>query len=181
MSEALIPWSKCYQDAGPKGEIVIVDDDADMRDILAATLGPEGFPVRTFEDGDSFLQFAATNVPICVFLDMVMPKRSGLEVLKELRARQYSAPVTVISARDEASLIVQAMKDGADDYINKPFDHLVPALSVRKAVELWSSRVQERHALEAPPIEGGEWLFLSPSERDAIALMRTMKTLHRPA
>jgi two-component system response regulator FixJ len=177
MNEELIPWSQCYKNTAPTGEIVIVDDDEDIRDILAASLAPEGLPVRTFEDGDSFLQFNGTNAPICVFLDVVMPKRSGLEVLKELRSRQFSAPIILISARDDAALIVEAMKNGAHDYIRKPFDHLAPALRVRNAVELWSSRARERRALEAPPIEGGEWLYLSPSERDAIALMRMMSSV----
>jgi FixJ family two-component response regulator len=181
MNEELIPWSQCYKDTGPAGEIVIVDDDEDIRDILAACLAPEGLPVRTFADGDSFLQFTSTKAPICVFLDVVMPKRSGLDVLKELRSRQCSAPIILISARDDSALIVEAMKNGAHDYISKPFDRLAPALRVRDAVELWSSRARERRALEAPPIESGEWLLLSPSERDAIALMRMMNSLRAPA
>jgi FixJ family two-component response regulator len=174
MDQNLIPWSGSYKDLKPANEIFIVDDDEEMRDILAASLAPAGFLVRAFEDGDSFLKAASTQVPICVFLDVVMPKRSGLEILKELRARQNSAPIILISARDDAPIVVEAMKSGAHDYISKPFDRFAPALRVRDAVEVWSCRAQERTALELRPIEGGEWFLLTPGERDALALMRMM-------
>ena len=56
--------------------------------MLVATLSPEGFPVTTFEDANSFLKAAKTRVPLCVFLDVVMPQRSGLEILDELRVQK---------------------------------------------------------------------------------------------
>jgi two-component system, LuxR family, response regulator FixJ len=174
MDQNVIPWSGGYRDLKPASEIFIVDDDQDMRDVLAATLEPEGFPVTSFEDGESFLKAASTRVPICVFLDVVMPKRSGLEILKELRARQYCAPIVLISARDDAPMIVEAMKNGAHDYISKPFDRFAPARRVRDAVEVWSCRAQERTALELRPVEDGEWFLLTPGERDMLALMRMM-------
>jgi two-component system, LuxR family, response regulator FixJ len=121
MLQELIPWSGSYQDVRPTAEIFVVDDDEHMRDLLAAALAPEGFPVTSFEDGDSFLEAAGTRVPVCVFLDVVMPRRSGLEVLKELRARQYWTPIILISARDDAQMVVEAMKNGAHDYLRKPF------------------------------------------------------------
>jgi DNA-binding response OmpR family regulator len=85
MEHNLIPSSD-YQGVKPTGEIFIVGDDRNMLDMLATALAPEGFPVTRFEDGDAFMAAAKTRVRICAFLDVVMPKRSGLEILKELRA-----------------------------------------------------------------------------------------------
>jgi FixJ family two-component response regulator len=85
----------------PSNEIFIVDDDENVRDLLAATLVSEGLPIASFNDGESFLRAASARVPICVFLDVNMSRRSGLEILKELNAQRYSAPVFLISACDD--------------------------------------------------------------------------------
>ena len=131
MGQELLRWDGDHTDIKPVRESFVVDDDQDMRDILTASLMPEGFPVTSFEDGDSFLRAASSRVPLCVFLDVVMPKRSGLEILQELRARQYWTPIFLVSAREDAQMVVEAMKNGAHDYIRKPFDRLAPALRVR--------------------------------------------------
>jgi FixJ family two-component response regulator len=74
-------------------------------------LAAQGFPVKTFEDGDAFLQATTERVPICVFLDVVMPRRSGLEILREFRARRYWTPVFLTSARDDVQTVVEGMKN----------------------------------------------------------------------
>src|ERR1700722_15927002 len=121
MDQSLIPSSN-YQDLKPTSEIFVVDDDRDIRQMLAAALAPEGFPVTTFEDGESFMTAAQTRVPICVFLDVVMPKRSGLEILKELRAQRFWTPTYLLSARDDTPTVVEAIKNGGQDFIRKPFE-----------------------------------------------------------
>jgi two-component system response regulator FixJ len=178
MDQELMPWSESHQNVKPAREIFVVDDDENMRDILAATLAPEGFPVTSFEDGDSFLRAASTRVPICVFLDVVMPRRSGLEILRELRARQYWTPIFLISARDDTQMVVEAMRNGAYDYIRKPFNRFAPALRVRDAIEVWSCRAQGRGTLDVPPRENCEWFLLTPSEREVLALTRLVETVH---
>jgi FixJ family two-component response regulator len=104
-----------------------------------------------------------------------MPKRSGLEILKELRARQYWTPTFLISARNDIQTVVEAMKNGAHDYIRKPFDRVAPTLRVREAVELWSYQRQRRSTLDVQLSENGEWFRLTPNERDVLALMRSME------
>src|SRR3974390_1574582 len=104
------------------GEIIIVDDDDNMRDLLATILSLEGFPITTFADGETFLRKAGAQTPVCLFLDVVMPGRSGLDILKELHARGYAAPVYLISARDESPTVVDAFRSGARDFLAKPFD-----------------------------------------------------------
>ena len=177
MDQQLIPWGGSYQDLKPVSEIFVVDDEDDMRDLLTAALAPEGFPVTGFGDGDSFLKAASTRVPICVFLDVVMPKRSGLDVLKELRARRYWTPIFLISARDDTAMVLEAMKSGAHDYIKKPFDRLAPSRRVRDAIETWSSRDQRLTTLDVQPSEDCEWFRLTPHERETLALMRFMETV----
>jgi len=171
MDQNLIPWGD-YQDIEPANEIFVADDDKDMRDVIATTLAPEGFPVTTFEDGDSLLRAARTRIPICVFLDVVMPQRSGLEVLKELRAERYWTPTFLTSARDDPPTVVEAMKSGAYDYITKPFDPNALVQRVRHAVELWSRHERERRALDFQPNGHSEWLRVTPSERDMVLLLR---------
>jgi two-component system response regulator FixJ len=179
MSQELVTWNSQRANVRPVSEIFVVDDDEDMRDLLCAALAPEGFPVTAFEDGDSFLSAASSRVPICVFLDVVMPKRSGLEVLKELRAREFWTPIFLVSARDDTQMVVEAMRNGAHDYIRKPFDQLAPAQRVRNAVEVWSCREQSPRTLDIFPSEDCEWFRLTPSERETLAFMRLMEGLAR--
>jgi FixJ family two-component response regulator len=174
MNQIAIPWNEARLDVRPTREIFVVDDDEDMRDLLAASLAPEGFPVTCFEDGDAFLKAASTRVPICVFLDVVMPRRSGLDILKELRARQYWTPIFLITARDEIQMVIEAMKNGAYDYIRKPFDQRAPGLRVRDAIEVWANRDHATSTLDVQPDASSEWMRVTPSEREAIALMRLM-------
>jgi FixJ family two-component response regulator len=177
MDQTLISLGGGYQGPKPADEIFVVDDDENMRDVLEATLAPEGFRVTGFEDGDSFLQAASTRLPLCVFLDVVMPRRSGLEILKELRARQYRTPIFLMSARDDAPTVVEGMRNGAYDYMTKPFDRHSPILRVRDAVEVWSAREQKASVWMLQPSPDDEWVRLAPHERDALSLMRLMDTI----
>jgi FixJ family two-component response regulator len=79
-------------DFKPVNEIFIVDDNDEYRELLAAILGLEGFQVTGFSEGVSILKEAAQRVPVCVFLDVVMPGLSGLEILKRLAAKNFAAP-----------------------------------------------------------------------------------------
>jgi FixJ family two-component response regulator len=172
MDQNLMPWSGSYQDIKPAKEIFVVDDDEDMRDILTAALAPEGFPVTAFEDGKSFLEAARTRIPICLFLDVVMPEMSGLEILLELRARRYWTPTFLTSARDDFPTVVEAMKNGGHDYIRKPFDRGAPAAALHSAIELWSRREREDSDLDLQTNQNCEWLRLTPSEKETVLLMR---------
>jgi two-component system response regulator FixJ len=176
MDQDLNSWSGRYGDVKPAKEIFVVDDDEYMRDILEAVLAPEGFPVRAFEDGNSFLAAAKARVPICLFLDVIMPGKSGLEVLLELRARRYWTPTFLMSARDDFSTVVEAMKNGGHDYIRKPFDFGAPVARLHSAIELWSRREQENGALDPQMNVNCEWFRLTPSEKETVLLMRMMNS-----
>jgi two-component system, LuxR family, response regulator FixJ len=128
------------QDFKPVNEIFIVDDNEEYRELLAAILELEGFQVTVFPEGTSFLKEASSRIPVCVFLDVVMPGPSGLEVLKKLKAQNYAAPIFLISGRRDSPSVVEGMKNGAQDFIEKPFDPYTAVLRVRDAVEIWGRR-----------------------------------------
>jgi two-component system, LuxR family, response regulator FixJ len=176
MDQGQIPWGGTYQDLKPAKEIFIVDDDEDMRDLLTAALAPEGFPVTAFEDGDSFLAAARTRVPICLFLDVVMPGRSGLEVLLQLRAVRFWTPIFLTSARDDFPTVVEAMKNGGHDFIRKPFDRGAPAARLHNAIESWSRRGQNNGLADHQTNETCEWFRLTPSEKEMVLLMRMVNS-----
>jgi two-component system, LuxR family, response regulator FixJ len=152
------------------GEIFIVDDDDCVRDILTAILSLEGYPVAAFADGDTFLKEVGGRVPVCVFLDIVMPGRSGIEVLKELAVRRYAAPIFLISAQNDTPVVVEALKNGAHDFLPKPFDPYAAVLRVRDAVELWKSP-DEVSGLEAKEFPGQARL----TRREAEVLAQVVK------
>src|SRR4051812_6130148 len=98
-------------------EVFIVDDDGSTRDLLALMFTHEGYQVSAFEEGGSFLSAARMRTPSCIILDVHMPGRSGIDILKELDAKHYGAPVFIISAQHDIPLAVNAVKNGAFDFI----------------------------------------------------------------
>jgi FixJ family two-component response regulator len=174
MEQTLVTQNDSYLDTKPANEIFVVDDDEDMQEILAAALASEGFPVTAFKDGEEFLRATKTRVPLCVFLDVVMPGKSGLEILSELRARHYWTPIFLTSARDDFPTVVEALKNGAHDYIRKPFSRDAPAVRLRSAIELWSNRANG--AIDTRMNENCEWFRLTPSEKETVLLMRLMNS-----
>ena len=115
-------------------DVVIVDDDAAVRDALAILLEMEGLRVKTFATGDAFLGEAARLKPGCVLMDVHMPGRSGLEILDAIGGAAYHAPVVMISGQGDVPMAVHAMKHGAFDFIEKPFDGPVVLKRVREAI-----------------------------------------------
>lgn len=122
----------------PADEIIIVDDNEDWRETLAAILEFEGYAVTAFPDGESFLDDAEERSPICIFLDVFMPGPSGLEVLEKLAGMAYRAPVFVISARLDAPVVIEALRNGALGVIEKPLDPYTAVLRVRDAGDRWA-------------------------------------------
>jgi len=118
-------------------EIFIVDDDASVRAALSVVLSSEGYQVASFVEGETFLAAARSRTPGCVLLDVHLPGSSGLEVLKQLDAQSYPAPVLVISGRGDIPTAVEAIRNGALDFIEKPFDPTTVVARVRSAIDGW--------------------------------------------
>jgi FixJ family two-component response regulator len=124
------------------GEIFIVDDDPLIVNALTAVLSREGYQVSGFGEGKSFLAAAKARTPTCVILDVQMPGQSGLDILKELNAQHYPAPIFIISGVGDIPMAVEAIKSGALDFIEKPLDAATVVTRVREAVEAWARRSQ---------------------------------------
>jgi FixJ family two-component response regulator len=122
------------------GEIHIVDDDPAVLDALSVVFTLEGFQVTGFVDCHSFLSAARQHAPSCIILDVQMPDRSGLDILKELNAEHYPAPIFIISGQGDIPMAVDAIKSGALDFFEKPFDADVVVARVRDAINAHARR-----------------------------------------
>ena len=171
MLESVGSVTEIPQDFEPVNEIFIVDDNEEYSELLAGAIlqARRDFQVTVFPEGNSFLREAATRVPVCVFLDVVMPGPSGLDVLKKLNAKNYAAPIFLISARRDSPAVVEGMKNGALDFIEKPFDPYTAVLRVREAVEIWGRRATSATAPDVPSLRFDNGVRLSRMERDVLA------------
>ena len=112
----------------------VVDDDEAMRDSMAFLLRAGNFQVQTYSDAADFLNALPQIKAGCVVTDVRMPGMSGIELLQRLRELQVSLPVIVVSGHGDVPLAVEAMKTGALDFIEKPFDDDVFLRAVRMAL-----------------------------------------------
>lgn len=145
--------------------IHIIDDDAAMRDSLAFLLDVNGFKPLSYDSANAFLSEIATDISGCVVSDIRMPGMNGIELVRELKRKGSTSPVILITGHGDVALAVEAMKAGAADFIEKPFDDAVllgairSALDARPALQGDSSAKTEAEARLAE---------LSPRERDVL-------------
>jgi DNA-binding response OmpR family regulator len=103
------------------GRVLVIEDDAEIADVLRRFLRQEGHEVRTTGDGDEALPAAAEFVPDLVILDLGLPGLDGVEVCRRLRA-EGDVPILILTARTELEDRVEGLDSGADDYLVKPFE-----------------------------------------------------------
>jgi len=101
--------------------VLLVDDDAKLRKLLGEFLEGYGIRVWPLEDGSEVLKTIRMKSPDMVILDIMLPQRDGLDILKEIR-RQYSLPVIMLTAKGEDADRIVGLELGADDYVTKPFN-----------------------------------------------------------
>jgi len=123
--------------------IYIVDDDPAVRDALSVLFNMEGYVVETFSDGDTFVNSARKSIPACVMLDVHMPGRSGIEILKALNAENYPAPIFIISGQGDIPMAVEAIRNGAFDFVEKPFSAETVLERVRESIAITRKRQTE--------------------------------------
>ena len=114
--------------------ILIVEDEPDMASGLRDNLEFEGYDVRIARDGEEGLALAKEAVPDLILLDLMLPKKSGFDVCRELRLRGTRIPIIMLTARGQETDKVVGLEIGADDYITKPFS--VRELMARIHVQL---------------------------------------------
>jgi two-component system response regulator FixJ len=112
----------------------IIDDDEAVRQSTAFLLRTANIQVQTYETATNFLDALSQVKPGCVVTDVRMPGLSGIELLQRLRALKFSMPVIVITGHGDVPLAVEAMKAGAMDFIEKPFNDEVLLGAVRTAL-----------------------------------------------
>jgi two-component system, OmpR family, response regulator MprA len=103
------------------GRVLVVEDDAEIADVLRRTLRQEGHEVRSAADGVAALEVAEDFVPDLVILDLGLPKLDGVEVCRRLRA-ESDASILILTARAQTDDRVEGLDSGADDYLVKPFE-----------------------------------------------------------
>lgn len=102
--------------------VLLIDDDVELGELLKEYLSMEGFELTAVHDGEAGLQQALSGDYSLVLLDVMLPKKNGFEVLRELRQKS-SIPVIMLTARGESVDRVLGLEHGADDYIPKPYHH----------------------------------------------------------
>jgi len=116
-----------------KTNILVVEDDADIRHLLTYHLSKEGYEVRVVASGEEALQAVANQAPDVVLLDLMLPGLDGLSVCQRLRAQPNTAgiPIIMLTAKGEEADIVTGLNAGANDYIPKPFSPKVLSARLR--------------------------------------------------
>ncbi|WP_300395426.1 response regulator [Henriciella sp.] len=120
--------------------IHLVDDDEAVRHSASFMLRLSGFRVQTHKDGVSFLDELKTLEDGCILLDVQMPKMNGLQVQKELNVRGCEMPVVVLTGHGDVSVAVQAMKSGAINFVEKPYEKQVLLKALEEACEEMRNR-----------------------------------------
>ncbi len=126
----------------------VIDDDEAMRHSLSFLLRTANVSVQTYESAAAFLANLPKVTDGCIITDVRMPGMSGIELLRHLKELKVALPVIVITGHGDVPLAVEAMKDGAADFIEKPFDDEVLISAVRSALNVQATD-HERQAHRA--------------------------------
>jgi FixJ family two-component response regulator len=149
--------------------VFIVDDDAAIREGLGALLRAKGYAVEAYESAEAFLAKAALDrVPACLLADIRMPGISGLELQRELKQRAIGLPVIVITGHGDVAQAVAALKAGAVDFLEKPFDSDALLGAVAEALRqagAWGAAALDRAEIER------RVAVLTPREREVMDLV----------
>ena len=148
--------------------VFIVDDDEAMRDSLAWLLESNGLRVRSFESGEAFLDAWRADMAGCLVLDVRMPGISGLELHEKLQALNSPLPIIFVTGHGDVPMAVSALKKGAADFIEKPFNDK----EILRLIEqcLATDREQQSRRRRYAEISG-RLAALTPREREVMDLM----------
>jgi FixJ family two-component response regulator len=116
--------------------IAIIDDNDAMRDSLRDLMEAAGLVARCFESAEEFLRPGLHRQAACLITDILMPKMSGLELQTRLKDEECDIPIIFITAYGDARMRIQAMREGAVEFLAKPFDHQLLLKAVRTALDM---------------------------------------------
>ena len=149
-------------------DLFIVDDDAMMRDALSVVFTLAGYRVSVFADAETFLAVALARAPACVLLDLHLPGKSGVAALKELNAHSYPAPIFIVTGDGDVSSAVEAVKNGAFDYLVKPLDARAIVARVNGAIAAFSDRNRNAIDRNGALIDFPGRTLLTPREHEVL-------------
>jgi two-component system, LuxR family, response regulator FixJ len=156
----------------PAPTVFVVDDDWVTRKLLGRVLPSFGIPVRTFASASELLETADLRSPCVLLLDVNMPGMSGPELQLVLKERGFTVPIIFLTASSDVPVAVAAMRNGAVDFLEKPFDTEVLIARVRQTLDHLDTG-----ALRSPSSEYASRLdTLTPREREVLVLMVTGRT-----
>ena len=151
-----------------KGRVYIIDDDDAVRDSLTVQLDAAGYEVESFPSAVGFLEVAASASPGCIISDVQMPDMDGMELQRRLSEMNLDFPVVIMTGHGDVALAVRAMKAGAVDFIEKPFEER----AMLESIELAQSRFAAQRASAAAGAVAREKLdLLTPREREVFDAM----------
>lgn len=157
----------------PETAVYVVDDDDAVRRFLRGLIGSIGLRVETYATAQEFLDAYEVGSPGCLLLDIRMPGTSGLELQAELGRRKINIPVIVLTGHGDVKIAVHAMKAGAVDFIEKPFNNELLLHAIQKVIadrgRSGSTRIRRHeisHRLET----------LTPRERQVLGMVVAGKT-----
>lgn len=116
--------------------IAIVDDDESVQSALQDLMEADGLSARSFGSAEEFLESGLRRKAACLIVDIRMPGMSGLELQARLNADRFNTPIIFITAHGDASVRMQAMREGAAEFLVKPFDDQVLLSRVRAALDM---------------------------------------------
>jgi FixJ family two-component response regulator len=148
--------------------VYVVDDDSSMRTALDRLFRTTSFAVKTFDSAEAFLAHESDTVPCCVVLDLRMPGLDGIAMQARLREAGRMLPVVFITGHGDVPTSVRAMKTGAIDFIEKPFESDELIAAVRRALSASQSMAHDR---EQRAILEQKLKSLTPREREVFLLV----------
>ncbi|MDS4028467.1 MAG: response regulator [Candidatus Contendobacter sp.] len=145
--------------------VFVIDDDQAVRDAISLLLRADGLAVVTFASATVFLESTSVQQPGCLVLDVRMPGMSGLDLQKQLRARGSRIPILFMTGHGDVPMAIRAMKAGAFDFLEKPFQGELLLERVREALVLdVRQRVRQERRAEA----AARLALLSPREWEVL-------------
>lgn len=129
---------------GLEPTVFVVDDDPAVRDSIHWLLASVSLNVEAFASGSQFLEVCAPDRTGCALVDVRMPAMSGLELQRHLKRQDIPLPVIILTGHGDVEMAVRAMKAGAFDFIQKPFNDQTLLETVQKAVDVSIERVRQR-------------------------------------
>ncbi len=150
--------------------VFIIDDDPAVRDAISLLLRASGLTVEAFASATDFLNARAAQRPGCVVLDVRMPGMSGLDLQKQLQSQGSRIPIIFITGHGDVPMAIRAMKAGAFDFLEKPFQGEILRVRIQEALTL-DRRERRRQALRVAAAD--RVALLSPREREVLDRVAT--------